>query len=368
MVLFWSRENSASANQRLVSAALKVALLAVLAASPWVVAVADAAPVGDALVRPALAVRAPHRAVLLAGAEAGTRIVAVGERGLIIVSDDGGRIWRQAIVPTSVTLTAVRFIDTKRGWAVGHGGVVLATTDSGEHWALQLDGRQLAQMVLKSARAGGVAIAVSEAERLVADGPDKPLLDLLLLGEGQLLAVGAYGIAVGSADGGKTWTSWMDRMDNPNGQHIYVARRRGDSVVLAGEQGLVLLSSDRGQSFKRIETPYRGSFFTAEWTSDRGIVLAGLRGNLLRSSDGGATWAALTNPMQASITASALTSDGLLLANQAGFVMALRGEQAVMLNTEPMPPLNGLLPYAGGTLAMTVQGVMLVPVSQGSLK
>ena len=39
-------------------------------------------------------------------------------------------------MPTSVTLTAVRFADAQHGWAVGHGGVILATQDGGEQWTL----------------------------------------------------------------------------------------------------------------------------------------------------------------------------------------------------------------------------------------
>src|SRR5882762_6618150 len=84
-----------------------------------------ATPVCDALQRPALAVREPQRAVLLSGAQAGTRVVAVGERGVVALSDDGGTTWRQAPCPVSVTLTMVRFADDRHGVAVGHGGTVL---------------------------------------------------------------------------------------------------------------------------------------------------------------------------------------------------------------------------------------------------
>src|SRR5690554_634705 len=50
---------------------------------------------------------------------AGDRIVAVGERGHIIYSDDGGKSWEQGSVPVSVTLTAVDFGTETHGWAVG---------------------------------------------------------------------------------------------------------------------------------------------------------------------------------------------------------------------------------------------------------
>lgn len=324
----------------------------------------------DALDRAAVSVRSPERAVLLGAAQAGPRAVAVGERGLIALSDDGGRNWQQAAAPTSVSLTTVRFADARRGWAVGHGGVVLATEDGGSTWVRRLDGRRVAQIALEAARAGGDARALQDAERLQADGPDKPLLDLLVMDAQRLLVVGAYGIALGSEDGGKTWASWMSRLPNPKGLHLYTARLRGRTLLLAGEQGLVMQSQDGGLSFQRLEAPYKGSFFTAELPADQTIVLAGLRGTVLRSTDGGASWTPLATPMPVSITASALLADGrMLFSNQAGFVMALQGEQLQPLHARPLPPLNGLLAQPGGTvLALTVQGAMTMPTAPGSSK
>jgi photosystem II stability/assembly factor-like uncharacterized protein len=339
----------------------------VLAALPTLCA---AAPTGAALERAAVTVRAPERAVLVGAALAGERIVAVGERGIVALSDDGAGHWRQATVPTSVTLTAVRFADAKRGWAVGHGGTVLATDDGGERWTRRLDGRLAALAVLDAARAAGDARAVQDAERLVADGPDKPLLDVLLLGGARLLVVGAYGLALASDDGGSTWQSWMPRLPNPKGLHLYAARQRGPTLLLAGEQGLVLLSTDAGRSFRRVETPYKGSFFSAELPGEQDIVLAGLRGTMLRSSDGGASWTSVVVPIPASVTATAIGPDGrLLAANQAGFVMALQGDRLVPLNDKPLAPLNGLLPRAGAPLlVLTVQGARRADAEPGAAK
>ncbi|RIX49573.1 MAG: hypothetical protein D3M94_00800 [Rhodocyclales bacterium GT-UBC] len=326
-------------------------------------AMAGATPIGDALDRPAVASRIAQHAAMLGVAEAGDRLVAVGERGIVLLSDDAGTHWRQVPAPVSVTLTAVRFADAKHGYAVGHGATVLTTADGGETWVRRLDGRQAAQTVLAGVLNGGDAAQKREAERLVADGPDKPLLDVLVQDARHAIVVGAYGLAFATADGGRTWSSWAAALANPKGLHLYAIRQRGDRVLVVGEQGLVRLSMDGGQRFAPLVTPYAGSFFTAELPSGNEIVLAGLRGNVWRSPDGGANWVRLAVPMPASITASAVRADGsLLLANQAGVVLGERGGALAPVNAQPFPPLSGILSRRDGKLvALGIHGAMVVP-------
>lgn len=319
-------------------------------------AATPAAPVGAAAERPAVMVQRPAAAVLLGAASAGQRTVAVGERGVLIVSDDGGAQWRQVALPTSVTLTAVRFADARHGVAVGHGGTVLTSADGGDTWTRRLDGLRLAQLALQAAQRGGDAVAVRDAERLVAEGADKPFLDVLVWDARRFLAVGAFGLAFATEDGGRSWTPWMGRLPNPKAMHFYVARRAGDTVVLAGEQGLLLRSGDNGQSFEALASPYQGSWFTAE-ISGRELLLAGLRGNIWRSVDGGNAWAQIANPRPASVTASLAQGNALLLANQAGQVLCLQGAELQALDHAPQAPLAGLVASGRQLLGLGVGGI-----------
>lgn len=326
-----------------------------------------AAPVGAALERPAVQSAQSARSVLQGAAQAGTRLVAVGERGIVLLSDDQGKIWRQVPVPVSVGLTAVRFVDAQHGWITGHGGVVLASSDGGRTWTKQFDGLQAARLLLEDAKAGGDARQIADAERLVADGADKPFLDAVFFDARHGLVVGAYNLAFETADGGKTWQPISRRLDNPRGLHLYAVRARGDEWVIAGEQGLVLRSVDRGQSFTRLSVPYKGSFFTAELPGANEIVVAGLRGNAWKSADGGASWVQLSTPVPVSFTASALDAQGRLwLGNQAGMVFS-NAAQALIPTPAKLPPLTGLLPLAGGqALALSIAGA--IPVNLGTPK
>lgn len=318
------------------------------------------APVGDALQRPALMVKAPQHAVLTAAALAGERIVAVGERGIVALSDDHGASWRQVPCPVSITLTMVRFADARHGVAVGHGGTVLTTGDAGDSWTLRLDGRRLAHLAKEAAASPEAA---KEAERLIADGPDKPFLDVLVWDDKRLLAVGAYGLAFHSSDGGASWKPWMARLPNPKALHWYVARRAGKTLLLAGEQGLVARSDDGGETFVPVASPYKGSWFTGALQDNGGLLLAGLRGNVWRSPDLGESWAQVVSPVPASITASAKGADGrLLLASQAGIVLALEGDTLVPVHPQPVPMPAALLALQGGpVLSFGVAGALPLP-------
>ncbi|MFT3666435.1 WD40/YVTN/BNR-like repeat-containing protein [Piscinibacter sp.] len=327
------------------------------------------ASIADAVERAASLTPQASRSVLLAAAQAGSALVAVGERGIVLRSTDDGRSWQQMPTPVSVTLTAVRFADADTGYAAGHGGVVLATRDGGRSWTRVLDGAALAQTVLKAAIAANDAVLTKDARRLVAEGADKPLLDLVVLDARHLIVVGAYGIALRSRDGGAGWQSLMGRLDNPDGLHLYAVRHRAPELLVAGEQGLALLSGDGGESFRRLEPPNKGSHFAAELGSAGRVWLAGLQGHVLYSADHGRSWEALPNRSRASVTASALTPDGeLITVDQAGLVQRWERGTAVALNAQPLPPINGVLPLpAGGLVLLTNRGALdLKPASGGA--
>jgi photosystem II stability/assembly factor-like uncharacterized protein len=318
-----------------------------------------------ALSRPALKVRAPAKSVLLAAAPAGRRMVAVGERGLVALSDDGGVSWRQARqVPVSTTLTAVRFADPENGLAVGHGGAILATRNGGEDWQLNADGRKLAMSAKANAQARQAAgdprapQLLKEAELLVQDGPDKPLLDVIHDGSGRWVVVGAYNLIFESTDGGASWKSAQDRLDNPRAKHLYALRAHGPTWLLAGEQGLLLRSGDGGRTFASLRSPYEGSWFALAATAQGEWVVAGLRGNAFYSADAGESWKRIEGAPPVSIVSATAAPDGsVLLANQSGELFSTRaGAPALPLGLPPRPPLSQATMLAGGEILAVGMG------------
>ncbi len=342
-------------NSRYFRSVLAAAGLLLAVPSPMVFAVGL---VVEPLDRPAVEIRNPQGAFMMGAARAGSTIVAVGERGLVLLSDDNGQTWRQGEVPVSTGLTAVRFANEQEGMAVGHGGVVLGTSNGGETWKLLLDGRSAAELALAAAEQQGAERAIWEAKRMVDEGPDKPFLDVLLQSPDRAIVVGAYGLAFETRDGGGSWQPIMGRMANPEMSHFYAIRQRGSRVVAVGERGLVSLSNDNGVTWKELVTPYDGSFFTVEVPTGREIVAAGLKGNIWYSENSGDVWEPLPTQIDASITSSLLLPSGeVVLGNQAGLLLKMDGGGLVPLNEQRFSPINTFVQAGDQLVVLTMEGI-----------
>ncbi len=302
---------------------------------------------------------------------AGPRLVAVGERGFVLVSDDESQTWRQILTPVSVTLTRVVFANEHKGWAVGHAGVILHTEDGGLTWQKQLDGEQAAKIEFEAAQQAHQANPdedteqrVIDAEYLVADGPDKPFLALHFFDEHEGLAVGAYGLAFATSDGGASWRPIRHRIDNPMGLHLYDIEELNGAVFIAGEQG-ILLRSDRGGHFTALESPASGSLFGVLAGSGN-LVAYGLRGKAYLSEDKGQHWRPVTNNRSANLTSGIRLNDGtLLLVDESGGILSSQdGGQTFKVTTLEQPIyLSGISTLANDQIVLSSTRGLVRPSS-----
>ncbi|SDG71451.1 Uncharacterized protein SAMN05216320_106273 [Duganella sp. OV458] len=346
-------------------------------------ATAAAKALPAALQRPALKVARPEQANLMAVVRAGNRLVAAGERGLIIYSDDSGHHWTQAQVPVSVTLTALRFVNERDGWAVGNMGAILRSTDGGTSWKRVFDGQQAAALAEQAAQAAWDAakpdpndaehplnLLLEDAHRLVDEGADKPFLDLRLQVDGSVLAVGAYGLAYSSADDGKTWQALMKNLPNPNGATYYGIAERQQEQYLFGEQGVLLRTATPGAAFAAQTSPASGSLFGGLTTRQGTLMLYGLRGKVYRSGEAGADWTEVQTPVDASlITGLQLPDNTVLLLGSAGQIVASKdqGQSFTALPLKTRFPFTGATVAPNGTLIITgTRGLLRLPATSAT--
>lgn len=304
------------------------------------------------------ALHAPLNALVQAGA----RMVGAGQRGHILYSDDG-KDWKQAQAPVSSDLTALSFPSATKGWAVGHEGVVLHSDDGGQTWTRQLDGKQIAELLKHYGQSTNpddpaAARQRQEAEALVAQGADQPLLDVWFEDESRGFVIGAFNLILRTEDGGKTWTPWMDHIDNPRGMHLYAMRPAAGSLFIVGEQGLVVKFDARQQRFQPIEIPYQGTLFGVVGNADV-VLVYGLRGSAWRSVDGGANWAKVETGIDAGLTSGIALADGsIVLASQAGHVLRSTdgGASFTRMKVSRAAPNFAVALAPGGSLALAGLG------------
>lgn len=257
-----------------------------------VVAQETAAPT----LRPAVIAPLAVQSLILGAARAGDRLVAVGERGHILLSDDNGKVWRQTPVPANVALTGVYFVGPKRGWAVGHDAVILHTEDGGESWKVQHADPELEQ----------------------------PLMDVLFSADGQHgIAVGAYGLYLETADGGATWTGRHISEDDFHFNAVLAPTP--ETRLIVGEAGTVLFSPDAGATWAGLSSPYDGSFFDALALGPQSFLVYGLQGNILRTDDGGQNWTAIDSGTKAGLMGGTVLADGsVVLVGAQGSILTSR--------------------------------------------
>ncbi|WP_185906474.1 YCF48-related protein [Marinobacter sp. NP-6] len=316
---------------------------------------------------------------------AGERVVAAGERGHVIYSDDQGETWEQAEVPVSATLTGIDFGTEQHGWAVGHSGVVLHSSDGGESWELQLTGIKAAELAIESRQEqiDEMEQRVEEApeeekadlqwalddlffslENLQADldvGPVNPFLDVWFENENHGFVVGAYGMFLRTTDGGETWKDWAPTIENPSGFHLNgITRITGGALVIVGEAGQIFVSVDGGDSWEKRESPYQGSFFGAIGTDRVNEVLVfGLRGNMFLSTDLGRSWKVVPNEAGATLNDGVVSDDGriILVGNGGTVLMSTNGGQSFRpYSRDDREGVMDVVPVSGTNFLMVGEG------------
>lgn len=297
-------------------------------------------PAAPVKARPAEMFPLAARTLLLDVANNGKHLIAVGDRGHVVASNDGVN-WAQVAVPVRATLTALDFVDDTTGWAVGHDAVILRTVDSGKTWQLQNFQPEL----------------------------ERPFLDVAFADANRGIAIGAYGLMMATSDGGVTWEEVDAAPIREEELHLNsLTRLANGDFFIVGETGMMGVSSD-GVSWERVTAPYEGSLYGAIARGDKGAVVFGLRGNVYVTDDvRGGTWTQVDTGTVASFFGGTLLPSGDVvmvgLAGEIAFLSATgnvrRAKLDAMAGVTGSGTLSSAIPWKGGVLAVGELGVSTV--------
>jgi photosystem II stability/assembly factor-like uncharacterized protein len=222
----------------------------------------------------------------------GNRLIAVGERGHVIFSDDNGSSWQQsAVVPTRSTLTTISSVDN-RIWAAGHDSVILTSGDGGNTWTRQY----------------------YDPER------QQPIMDMWFADENSGIAIGAYGLMLITSDGGQNWDDWA--VNDEDDAHLNsILELEDGTLLISGEAGYSYRSVDGGETWEPLELPYQGSLFGSVIAPDDCILFFGLRGHILRSCDNGNEWSELQTGSDTTLAGAVQSESGVLIVGNSGAIV-----------------------------------------------
>lgn len=323
----------------------------------------------------------------------GDKVVVVGERGHVLVSNDQGKSWKQSQVPAGQMLTAVDFVNERLGWAVGHDGHIIHTEDGGNTWIKQRDGLKaqseinvaLLHEAKEKLKAMKVQMAIGPKQVSVATGVTPlaetavvevdeygyeitpmsledqleeakwevknaqnrldsvvvapPLMDVWFADENNGWAVGAFGTLVHTTNGGQTWEDQSRAIGNKDNYHLNaVIGTSNGTVIIAGEAGFVAYSHDNGKTWSHADLGYDGSIFGMSVARDGSMIIAtGLRGNTFRSLDAGATWETIYPGIDYSLSNSAIFDNKNLILVGTGGSISISHDQGNSFEQYTLP-------------------------------
>ncbi len=176
--------------------------------------------------------------------------VAVGERGHILISQDGTE-WTQIVSPSRSKLNKVWFETDNHGWAIGNDSTILETKDGGESWDLRY-----------------------------FEGASEPLYDIIDLKRDEYMVVGRKGSILISRDRGRNWERVENEISDFGFHFFSITRLKDNTLWVTGESGFVVRVSEDGETWEKFVSPYKGSLFGMLPLGRYGFVAHGLRGTV----------------------------------------------------------------------------------------
>ena len=230
---------------------------------------------------------------------------AISEKN-IYSSEDGGARWTRQLRSEN-RLTAIAFADEKNGLAVGEGGTIYRTEEGG------VPSEEKGQLCAGS---------ICEDDELstwepVESGTNSALTDITFLDSSHLWIAGENGLVLRSTDGGVTFETLDTEVD---ATLLSVSFTSADNGVVVGEGGTILVTADGGRSWQQSDGGTSSRLNAVDFASDAAVWAVGDGGTALQSLDGGVTWVSRKIDTSLKSALRAVSFDGSV-----GFVVGAEG-------------------------------------------
>jgi photosystem II stability/assembly factor-like uncharacterized protein len=180
--------------------------------------------------------------------------------------------WQKQRTGSMAWLHSVFFLDQNHGWAVGSRGTLLATSDGGTHWtSLVHPTEDPIRDIYFADDLNGIIVC------------ERNIYDLKSNAEAR-----AY--LMKTVDGGEHWKRASMRGVDPDARimrAIFTGAGRGWAF---GEAGTVFTTHDMGATWTRLQAPTRHLLLGGDFINENNGWLVGAGATILQTSDGGESW------------------------------------------------------------------------------
>jgi len=186
-----------------------------------------------------------------------SEIIACGDAGVIVRSEDAGDNWEVVNSNTGANLRDIHFIDDNIGFAAGESSTFLTSIDGGRTWSTPSAG---------------------------SDNYSSVYMRTLMIGT----VVGEDDLLLMTIDGGNTWTPF-ELTAAVNNSYNSVTYADASVGVAVGNGGLIARTED-GAAWTLITSPTTENLYSVEFSDGTHGVCVGSNDIRLYSDDAGVTW------------------------------------------------------------------------------
>lgn len=241
---------------------------------------------------------------------------AVGSKGTLLKTDDGGLNWKPHTAPTTAIVRDIFFLDEQTGWLVCEVNIydlktkeqprafLMKTADGGENWTrVDLEGIDVDSVLVRAVFSrGGRGWAFGE-HGLIYTTRDSgetwtplssPTRRLLLGGfffdNDRGWIVGAGATIIQTADGGETW--YQSRLPEVEKTVRFTAAWFVDNRMgwAVGSGGTVYHTTNGGRTWQKQESGVYTDLLDVKFVDAREGWAVGAEGTIIHTVDGGAHW------------------------------------------------------------------------------
>ncbi len=259
--------------------------------------------------------------------------------------------WTKQRTASLAWLHAVFFVDHARGWAVGSRGALLVTVDGGKTWqAKPAATEDVIRDVYFTDQLNGWLVCERNIYELQSNKDERAYL-------------------MKTSDGGEHWKRINMRGADIDGRLSRAVFSRGGNGWAFGEGGAVYTTRDSGANWLRLQAPTRYLLLGGAFIDENNGWLVGTGSTILRTVDGGETWhhgrlftgsstATMPGPGATSTSnARVSTSSPTLRANQLANKRANQKATSVRFNSVSfVDGLRGWAVGSGGNIYRSLNG------------